>query len=91
MEHELKTWPAFFRAIADGRKTFEVRRNDRGYNAGDVLWLREWKPEQDVGLPESFRYTHSEMRVRVTYVLSGEHFGIKDGFCVMGIQRLEGA
>lgn len=43
--HELKTWPTYFEAVADGRKTFEARRDDRGYEIGDVLHLREWSPE----------------------------------------------
>ena len=34
--HNLKAWPEFFDAVADGRKTFEVRRNDRGYREGDI-------------------------------------------------------
>jgi len=31
MEHELKTWPEFFRAIESGHKTFEVRKNGVEY------------------------------------------------------------
>jgi ASC-1-like (ASCH) protein len=85
MEHELKTWPPFFQAIEDGRKTFEVRRNDRGFNAGDVLHLREFDPSKVCTVRE---YTGNQMRVKVTYVLSGEQLGIKDGFCVMGIRFL---
>jgi hypothetical protein len=41
--HELKSWPEFFSAIETGEKTFELRRNDRNYQVGDVLVLREWK------------------------------------------------
>lgn len=44
-EHVLKTWPEFFRAIVDGKKTFEVRKNDRGFQTGDVLHLREFDPK----------------------------------------------
>ena len=90
MEHELKTWPPFFDAIVDGRKTFEVRNNDRGFNAGDVLHLREYDPSKPMA-SDYFRYTGRELRVRVTYVLSGEKFGVKDGFVVMGIQKAEAA
>lgn len=42
--HELKVWPEFYERIIDGSKTFEVRKDDRGYQAGDVLRLREWRP-----------------------------------------------
>lgn len=45
-EHLLKVIPPYFDALADGRKTFEVRKNDRAYQAGDVLLLREWHPNQ---------------------------------------------
>lgn len=43
-EHELKTWPQYFERIISGEKTFEVRKDDRGYQAGDVLVLREFDP-----------------------------------------------
>ena len=38
-EHYLKVWPQFFDAIAEGRKPFEYRLNDRDFNTGDVLIL----------------------------------------------------
>lgn len=62
--HVLKIWPEFFDAIADGRKTFEVRFDDRGYREGDLLRLREWEPAGEV-------YTGREITVRVTYILRG--------------------
>lgn len=33
MTHDLKIQKQFADAVLDGRKTFEVRSNDRGYNA----------------------------------------------------------
>lgn len=45
--HDLKVWPAYFEAIVDGTKSFEVRRNDRDFKVGDRLTLREFDP----GLP----------------------------------------
>lgn len=44
MQHELKCWDRYFERILDGTKTFEIRRDDRGFKAGDVLWLREVTP-----------------------------------------------
>ena len=76
--HELKTWPEYFEAVATGRKTFEVRKADRLFAVGDVLRLAEWLPvAQDFTGRVCFR--------RVTYVLRGGHFGIEDGFCVLGL------
>lgn len=46
MEHHLRTWPVYFERVADGSKTFEVRKDDRGYQTGDVLVLHEWSPER---------------------------------------------
>lgn len=45
--HDLKIQPQFFEAILSGAKTFEVRRNDRGYRVGDYLRLREWEPDTE--------------------------------------------
>ena len=87
--HELKCWPEFFDAVADGRKTFEVRKADRDFRLGDVLVLREWQPAHTEKwslrkLPD--RYTGREVRAVVTYILAGT--GIEPGYVCMGI-RLE--
>lgn len=66
MEHELKIWPAYFAAVLDGRKTFEVRKNDRGFNAGDTVYMREFDPAVSV---EIHRYTGMSIRFRIGYVL----------------------
>jgi hypothetical protein len=34
--HELKYWPDFFKKTVNGKKTFELRRNDHNYMLGDV-------------------------------------------------------
>ena len=43
--HELKVIPPYLDALVSGSKTFEVRKNDRAYQRGDVLRLREWHPD----------------------------------------------
>lgn len=64
MTHELKTWPDFYEAILDGRKNFEVRRDDRGFQAGDLVYLREYDPAS------GGRYTGRSLQARIGYVLS---------------------
>jgi len=86
-EHELKIWPSYFKAIQEGRKTFETRKADRDFDVGDVLRLREWSPAvpRSMYLPEG--YTGREMRVRVTYILRGDGgFGVMLGYVVMAIK-----
>ncbi len=89
-EHTLKCWPEFYDAIKDGRKTFEARRNDRGFQTGDALLLQRTCERRGlchhVDYDASGRVKH-EMRVRVTYMLHGGQWGIQDGFCVMAIER----
>ncbi len=89
-EHELKTWPSFFKAIRDGSKTFEVRRADRDFAVGDCLILKEWDPGQQIGsLSDYAGYTGEALRVRVTYLMPGGKFGIDPAYCVMGIEVAE--
>jgi len=83
-EHELKTWPEFFNAVERGDKTFEIRRDDRGFHVGDVLVLREWNPTTG-------RYGRSLCRV-VTYIIAGLLPGgvrLPDGVVVMGLRAEE--
>jgi len=47
MTHNLKTWPKFFAMVRSGRKTFELRVNDRNFQVGDMLVLREWDPDEE--------------------------------------------
>ena len=87
--HELKTWPQFFRRVWDGTKTFEIRRDDRNFAVGDVLFLREY----DAGLedkPCGERYTGRELTANVVYALRG-YAGIEDGYVLLGIERLQRA
>jgi len=59
--HELKCWPEFFQPILDGTKTCEIRQDDRGFQVGDVLHLREWSPETQ-------EYTGRCVVVRITRI-----------------------
>ena len=81
--HDLKVWPGYFDAIADGSKPFEVRKNDRNFQTGDTLVLREYSPGAD-------EYTGREVRRTVSYMLSGDDpmgfaFGLRQGFAVLGL------
>jgi hypothetical protein len=81
--HELKTWPVYFEAMRAGYKTFEYRLNDRDFQPGDILALREYTPTQPDG-NSTESYTGRTMRVRVTYIVL-ECPGLPPGYCIMQV------
>lgn len=60
--HDLKILPKYYLAVADGRKTFEVRNNDRQFKFGDTVTLKEWLPDLGCG------FTGRELSFRVGYI-----------------------
>jgi len=79
--HVLKTHPEYFQAIADGVKTFEVRKNDRDFKVDDVLQITEYDPTTD---SFSGRIRH----LKVTYILDNSNFGVQPGFVVMAVMPI---
>lgn len=92
-EHKLKVWPEFYDAIESGVKTWEFRRDDRGFRVGDVLVLLWWDPSANDGRG-GVEYvdgpTTKNLRVKVTYILHGGRLGVPEGFCIMSIEKEEG-
>lgn len=85
--HQLKTWPQVYQAVANGEKTAEFRDNDRNFEVGDVLRLKEFKPELEDGkYTGQGRYTGREIDMLVTHILRGPIFGIPEGYVVMSIR-----
>jgi hypothetical protein len=80
--HELKTWPQFFDAVHRGVKGYEVRRNDRNFQVGDRLHLREWDPKAGA-------YTGRELTVKVNHITVAKDGAMDDllafDACVLGI------
>ena len=79
--HELKTLRGYFQAIQLGRKTFEVRFNDRNFRLGDDLLLQEFDNKTK-------EYTGDEVLCHITYILDNPNY-VKEGYVVMSIKVLE--
>ena len=82
--HDKKLAYRHFDAVLQGRKTFELRKNDCDYQEGDYLLLREYIPDAE---NPSRAYTGRTIMTKITYVLSS-YEGIADGYCILGIQIL---
>ncbi len=83
MVHKLKTWRSYYQAIEDGRKRFEIRKNDRAFSVGDKLVLQEWDHVAEA-------YTGNNITVYVVYLMHGGQMGIEPGFVVLGIETFPG-
>lgn len=66
MHHELKIWPKYYARVKSGEKTFEVRKNDRDFQAEDTVTLREYDPDKQ-GVDA---YSSYQMTFRIGYVLA---------------------
>mgnify|MGYP002566296071 CR=1 FL=1 len=73
--HYIKCEKEFFSDVVGGYKSFEIRKNDRGYKVGDTLEMLEFKDGKNTG---------RMIRAEVTYLLEG-YTGLEDGYCILGI------
>lgn len=86
--HELKTDPAVFAAVAAGAKTHEIRFNDRDFQIGDVLHLRETLAtgeEMRAGAP--LEYTGRHALREVSHIQAG--YGLIDGWVILSFKQGE--
>ena len=86
MTHEIKILKHFADAVVSGVKTFEVRRNDRGYKVGDEIRFRA-VDYVDGHIASPIKHEINEKRYKVTYVLE-EFVGIPKGFCIFSIEEV---
>lgn len=76
--HELKITSEFFEAVKDGRKKFEIRKNDRNYNVGDILVLLEYDKYYEA-------FTGEKITVEISYMTD---YAQQDGYVVLGIEEI---
>ena len=87
--HNLKLRMDFCDDVLRGKKTFEIRYNDRGYQTGDLI---KFIPINGIAYEDFFgniiqdaQHPISEKVYRITYILSG--WGLKDGYVALGIEE----
>lgn len=87
MRHELKTWPEPFDKVIWGRKRHEVRKYDRDFKVGDILYLREWSPDRQASRGDG--YSGYYCLALVTAITMPGEWGLPPDVCVMSIDVQE--
>lgn len=82
MIHNLKIWPIYFKDIENRKKTFEYRKDDRGFLVNDILVLQEFM----AGKPEEC-YTGKVALRKITHITKGNP--LPAGYCIMSIIPLK--
>lgn len=77
-EHEIKIATEYYGRVLSGQKTFEIRENDRDYQVGDTLLMREYDPRG-----KDFINYSAPIHAKIVYMTS---FQQKDGWVVLGIE-----
>lgn len=86
--HDLKTDPAMFEDLVAGRKTFEIRRNDRGFQVGDRLNLHKTvHTGVQMQNGEPLVFTGETITRTITHVLTGGNYGVILGWVVLSLSQ----
>ncbi len=84
--HALKTDPGVFELSLYGKKLYEIRFDDRGFQQGDTVTLWETSyTGSDIKKGKPLEYTGRRINVRITHVLRGI-YGLKKGWCIFGCE-----
>lgn len=76
--HIIKCWPKYFKPLDTRQKTFEIRKNDRDYQVGDTLIIKEWDPDTQ-------KETGRWVARTITYMVQGV-FGLPEDICILGFR-----
>lgn len=83
-QHKLKIQWNFMIDILENGKNFEIRKNDRDFNKGDIVIFT---PTDTLG--NIIQNPSIEIPVfRITYVFYGGQYGLSEDYCVFGIEEL---
>ena len=92
VEHKLKCFPVYFDAIKRGEKTFEVRRDDRGFQRGDIVVLQRTCEEGNKHWVDTYLNGEPKHQItfRIGWILTGGQFGIEPGYVVFSLEAVSG-
>lgn len=91
--HELKILPQYFEAVRIGKKTFELRKNDRNFQVNDVLLLKEFNLKEKYETIEGTETYYSGRKIlrKIVYILKEvpEEMGLSKDYVILGVQPID--
>ncbi len=84
MKHSIKIQQPYLRHILEGKKTFEVRKNDRDYQVGDTIYFM---PLVDENGYDVYGNGYTAQLFTITYLHQG--LGMQEGYCILGIEEIQ--
>ena len=82
MTHKIKLQKEFADSVLSGDKCFEIRKNDRGYQKGDMVQFQVMD-----GMYEAYNQPLNKITYEITYVING--WGLENGYVVFGIREVK--
>ena len=77
--HELKIKNKYWAEVYEGAKMFELRKNDRDFQVGDIIQFELVDADIDI----------SEFKYRITYILKDvPEYGLDKDYCILGIAQI---
>lgn len=74
--HQIRLAAMYYDDVASGKKSFELRKNDRDYKVGDTLEMQEFKDGRFMG---------RIIRAKIVYMLEN-YTGLEEGYCILGTE-----
>lgn len=88
--HELKILHKYLVEVDLGNKTFELRKNDRDYQVGDLIRFIDIREDDSTANKNQIEPNIDENTLyRITYVLKDvEKYGLAKDYCILAIKKL---
>ena len=93
--HELKIQHKYLIDVTIGKKTFELRKNDRDYQVGDLIRFIDILEDNEAtktAIKEARiePYIDHDTLYKITYVLKDvEKYGLDKDYCILAIKKLD--
>lgn len=85
--HELKIKDEFFKEVLRENKTFELRKNDRDYQVGDLIHFVDIDGNNHIIGKPSY---NKKLVFQITYILQNvQEYGLDKDYCILAIKKLE--